>query len=224
MVGGVILLEAALDLLLPSVCPLCREAPGPGLCRSCATDLPALGACCPLCGAPAKTDEPRCTACCDDGLSNLDAVLTAYAYRSRMRQLIGDAKAGARAAAVSALAPLLPLPITPVDAIVPVPPSPGRRPGPHLATACARLAARRLGVPCLPLLTCTRHASEQHTLSRAERARNVVGLFTCHGRPPARVLLVDDILTSGATASAAASVLRAAGAKHITAAFLARTP
>lgn len=218
-----ILLEATLDLLLPSVCPLCREAGGPGLCRTCADELPALPACCPLCGAPAKADE-TCPSCQGDGLSKLDAVLAAYAYRGRMRQLIGDAKAGARAAAVSALAPLLPLPITPVDAVVPVPPSPGRRPGPHLATACARLAARHLGVPCLPLLACTRHAGEQHNLSRVERARNVVGLFICQGRPPARVLLVDDILTSGATASAAATVLRTAGAKHITAAFLCRTP
>lgn len=218
-----ILVEAALDLLLPAVCPLCREAAGPGLCPACAAELPALGACCPLCGAPAKADE-ACASCRGDGLSNLDAVLAAYAYRGRMRQLVGDAKAGARAAAVTALAPLLPLPVTPVDAVIPVPPSPGRRPGPHLATACARLAARRLGVPCLPLLACTRHASEQHNLSRAERARNVVGLFTCRATPPARVLLVDDILTSGATASAAAAVLRSAGAKHITAAFLARTP
>jgi hypothetical protein len=55
-----------------------------------------------------------------------------------------------------------------IVAVVAVPPSPGRRPGPHLATACARAAARRLGVPFLPALACTRHAREQHRLPRAE--------------------------------------------------------
>lgn len=213
--------HAVLDLLLPAVCPLCREARGPELCAACHTLLPALLDPCPLCAMPRP--EAPCRTCRDDGLIHLDAVQAAFAYRTALRQLVGDAKAGARPSAIAALAPLLPLPATPVDAVVAVPPSPGRRPGPHLATACARLAARRLGVPLLAPLSCTRHAREQHRLSRAERSRNVVGLFACSGRMPERLLLVDDILTSGATASAAAAALRANGAKHVVASFLCRT-
>ncbi|MEK7412806.1 MAG: ComF family protein [Planctomycetota bacterium] len=145
-------------------------------------------------------------------------------YVGTASELIGNAKAGAKPAAIAALSVLLPLPETPIHAIIPVPPSPGRRPGPHLATACARWAAHQLKVPCLHILRCTRHAREQHRLSRADRARNVSGLFTCRGTAPERVLLVDDILTSGATASAAAAALRQAGARHIIATFLCRTP
>ncbi|MBN8526293.1 MAG: ComF family protein, partial [Planctomycetes bacterium] len=55
-------------------------------------------------------------------------------------------------------------------------------------------------------------------------ARNVVGLFAPACRVPARVLLVDDILTSGATISAAAAILRANGAHTVIASFLCRTP
>ncbi len=223
MVGGVTsqpVVATILDLLLPAVCPLCHAAQGPGLCADCRTLLPALIEPCPLCAMPKR--ESPCPACRDDGLIHLDAVHAAYAYRGSMRQLIGDAKAGARPAAVAALATLLPLPQAQVDAVLAVPPSPGRRPGPHLATACARLAARRLGVPFLAPLRCTRHAREQHRLSRPERARNVVGLFACRGSVPQRLLLVDDILTSGATASAAAAVLKAHGAKRIVASFLCR--
>ncbi len=214
------IIHAVLDLLLPCVCPGCHAEAGPGLCQACLAQLPDLVEACPLCGMPKR--ESPCPTCRDDGLIHLDAVLVAKAYRGAMRRLVGDAKAGARAAAVAALAPLLPLPEAPVDAVVVVPPSPGRRPGPHLATACARLAARRLGVPLIAPLTCTRHAREQHRLSRAERARNVVGLFACRGQVPPRLLLVDDILTSGATISAAAATLRAHGARRIIASCLCR--
>lgn len=223
MVGLAAVAAATLDLLLPALCPLCREEPGPGLCRGCLAALPLQPAACPQCACPVADGE-TCPACHGDGLPHIDAAMAAYAYRSAMRRFIGDAKAGARAPAVAALAPLLPLPVVPVDAVVPLPPSPGRRPGPHLATACARLAAQRLGVPLLRPLACTRHAREQHRLSRAERARNVIGLFACRATVPARVLLVDDILTSGATISAAAATLRAHGARQVIATLLCRTP
>lgn len=213
-----------LDLLLPCLCPGCQATAGPELCQVCAGGLERILHPCPACAAPRAAADADCAACAGDGLPHIAAAIAAFAYRGEARRLVGDAKAGARAAAVAALAPLLPLPILQVDAVVPVPPSPGRRPGPHLASACARLAARRLGVPCLRLLDCTRHAREQHLLSRADRARNVAGLFRLRSTPPARVLLVDDILTSGATACAAAAALRAGGAKRVVAAFLCRTP
>nr|MBA3710368.1 hypothetical protein [Planctomycetota bacterium] len=64
---------------------------------------------------------------------------------------------------------------------------------------------------------------EQHRLTWAERRRNVDELFSCVEAPPI-VVLVDDLLTSGATASAAARALRAAGALRVTLVCLARTP
>ncbi|MBN8524637.1 MAG: ComF family protein, partial [Planctomycetes bacterium] len=78
---------AVLDLLLPAVCPLCREARGPALCPDCLAGLPQMPTACPLCGCPAQ-DGP-CPACAGDGLAHLDAIHTGFAYRGPMRQLVG---------------------------------------------------------------------------------------------------------------------------------------
>jgi len=85
--------------------------------------------------------------------------------------------------------------------------------------------ARRHGLPLLRALRCRRAAAAQHALSRAERLRNVTDLFVLRRCDlPDRVLLVDDLLTSAATATAAARVLRNGGARHIHLLALARTP
>lgn len=138
--------------------------------------------------------------------------------------LIADCKVGEDPAAGRALAALLPEHSEAVDAVVPVPPSPGRRGGPHLATLLARTAARRGGRPLRRLLAIRALAAEQHLLAAGDRQRNVRHLFRCRGASPARVLLVDDILTSGATAQAASAALRAAGARRVHLLCLARTP
>lgn len=221
MGGWAALVDTTLDLLLPAVCPLCRAAPGADLCPGCRAALPALLDPCPACGMPHA--RPDCRHCGGAGVPHLASVRVGFAYRAAMRRLITDAKAGERPAATRAAAALVPDPAAAVDAVAPVPPSPGRRSGPHLASAAARVLARRLGVPCLSLLACTRHAREQHRLSRAERWRNVVGLFIARRAAPPRLALVDDILTSGATASRAAAALRQRGAAEVHGCFLART-
>ena len=79
------------------------------------------------------------------------------------------------------------------------------------------------------LLLRTRHTVPQPTLNRAERLRNVQGAFALEPlRGSAlrgqRVVLVDDVMTSGASLFAAAAVLRQAGAVHVTGLVVARTP
>ncbi len=88
----------------------------------------------------------------------------------------------------------------------------------------ARLAAR-LELPVYPTLRRARATQPQHHLGRAARQKNVRGSFRirrgyhCHG---ARVLLVDDVVTTGATVNEAARVLLAAGAQAVAVAALAR--
>src|SRR5436189_55847 len=69
----------------------------------------------------------------------------------------------------------------------------------------------------LPLVASVRRraAKRQRGLSRAERRRNVAGVFAARGEVPRSLVLVDDVLTSGATANAAASALRKAGAHRV---------
>lgn len=215
---------ALADLLLPALCPGCAIAAGPALCATCRVGVEELVDPCRWCGAPGGGRTTRCSACENRGLPHIRRVFIACAYRGIVEQLVGDAKAGGRSPAGRALATLLPPVADAAGAVVvPVPPSPGRRAGPHLGTTLARALARREGIPCRRLLRLTRLAAEQHRLSHGERTRNVAGLF--HSRPaPARVLLVDDLMTSGATASAAAAALRQAGAREIDLVCVARTP
>ncbi len=216
-------LGAIADFLLPAICPGCHVAAGPDLCADCVAAAPRLIAPCPRCATP-NSGAP-CRSCRDRGLPHLARVHVACIYSGLVEDLVGDAKAGARPAAARALEALMPdLPADlRIDLVVPVPPAPGRRPGPHLGSALARAIARRLGKPCRVLLRQARAASEQHRLSYADRRRNVAELFVSAPAPP-RVLLVDDLVTSGATASAAAGALKLAGAMRVELACLARTP
>lgn len=222
------LADGALDVLLPAVCPACHIAQGPTLCPTCLSSFPLLTHPCPWCGEPRRSADALCGACNGSGLPHIARVWTNFAYADGLSRLIGDAKAGARPAAIHALSLLVPQPGEAgipgqTAAVVPVPPSRGRRPGPHLATALARVLARRMQVPLRRLLVTTRAAVEQHRLVAGERTRNVEGLFRVVKPPPARVYLVDDLATSGATASAAAAALRHAGAQRVELVCLART-
>ena len=81
----------------------------------------------------------------------------------------------------------------------------------------------------LDLLLRTRHTLPQHDLPRAERLRNVRGAYAvdplrAHLLKGQRVLLLDDVMTTGASLYEAARAVRGAGATHITALALARTP
>ena len=79
------------------------------------------------------------------------------------------------------------------------------------------------------LLLRTRHTPAQRELTRAERLRNVRGAFAvdpmrAHELRDQRVVLVDDVMTTGASLHAAATALRQAGVTHVTALVFARTP
>ena len=109
--------------------------------------------------------------------------------------------------------------------VVFVPGDPDRRlkRGHHAAERLATELAAEWELPLHPLLTRARGSPRQRGLTQHERRRNVAGAFLAHGRVPARVALVDDVYTTGATANAAASALRKGGAHNVEVVTLART-
>jgi predicted amidophosphoribosyltransferase len=95
--------------------------------------------------------------------------------------------------------------------------------GHHPAERLARELGRRWELPVAPALGRTREPRPQRGLSLAARRQNVAGAFVARSRVPARLGVIDDVYTTGATVSAAASALRAAGARHVEVVTFART-
>jgi predicted amidophosphoribosyltransferase len=110
-----------------------------------------------------------------------------------------------------------------VDVLTFVPPDRSRllERGHHPAERLAQELGKRWQLPVVYVLARTRAAPRQRGSSLTERRRNVRGAFTAKPAPRA-ICLVDDVYTSGATASAVASALRKAGAQTVQVVTLAR--
>jgi competence protein ComFC len=111
------------------------------------------------------------------------------------------------------------------EAVVPVPLHRSRlaKRGFNQAELMARGVARRINAPVLDKLKVVRRTRDQVELSAGERRANVAGAFGSRGPVAGRILLVDDVFTTGATLSEGARVLRRAGAGEIHALTLCRT-
>ncbi|HEV8688186.1 MAG TPA: double zinc ribbon domain-containing protein [Gaiellaceae bacterium] len=204
-----------LDIVLPQRCVVCRHV-GAQLCGACRANLPRV--CpphCERCGTPTVWPVSRCAECSGRRLAFARA-RSAVVYDDAVRTLVAAWKErGLRSLAREAatvVAELLEPAQAPL-AFVPPDPERRRRRGDHAAGALARELATRWDVPLLQLLE-RRPGQRQRGLSREQRRANVRGAFS--SRPaPRRVVLVDDVYTSGATANAAASALRRAGARRV---------
>jgi ComF family protein len=110
------------------------------------------------------------------------------------------------------------------DVIAYIPPDGDRslRRGYQPAEALARELGRRWGLPVEPLVARRRRVARQTGLTRDERRRNMRRAFVVRRRVHGRVILVDDVYTTGATVAAAASALRLAGASRVDAVTFAR--
>jgi predicted amidophosphoribosyltransferase len=212
-----------LDLLLPQRCIVCDRG-GRQLCHECRDALPPLAPpLCARCGAPTAWPVERCRECAGRRLAFASA-RAACGYDDAARRLVHAWKErGLRRLAVEAgrlVVERLPPPA--VEALTFVPADRGRRleRGHNTAEGLARELAAVWELPCLALLERTR-GGRQRGRSAVER-RSVRGAFRAAVPAPRRVALIDDVYTTGATASACATVLRAAGARRVEAVAFAR--
>ncbi|WP_257900196.1 ComF family protein [Marinobacter sp. F4206] len=113
------------------------------------------------------------------------------------------------------------------EALVPAPMHRQRRRkrGFNQAQEIAEQIGSQLDIPVAAgLVRRTQTVRAQRELSRRERLDNLRGVFEIHGRVPARIAIVDDVVTTGATVRALATLLREHGARDIQVWALARTP
>ena len=206
-----------LDLLFPRRCVVC-SLPGAALCPRCTISLPRIEApLCARCGAPTAWPVARCRECTGRRLAFASA-RAAVEYDPAVRAVVSAWKEhglrGFAPVAAAVIAEVVQPP--PAQLIAFVPPDGDRSlsRGHHPPERLARELGRLWGLPVAPLLRRTRPLRPQRGLPRDARRRNVRGAFRAD---PARgrVLLVDDVYTTGSTAAAAASALRAAGAVSV---------
>ncbi|MBA3366374.1 MAG: ComF family protein [Actinobacteria bacterium] len=207
-----------LDLLLPERCAVCGEA-GDAVCPRCWRQLPRLtGPRCARCGAPTAWPVARCRECSGRRLAFASA-RAAVVYDPAVRSVVSAWKEQGRRTLAGLAAELVveAVPRPTVEAIAFVPPVYERalRRGHHPAERLARKLALRWSLDLVRPLARAGAARPQRGLALAERRRNVAGAFRPSGEAPAALVLVDDVYTSGATASAVASALRRAGARRV---------
>lgn len=208
-----------LDLLVPQRCAACSRT-GAALCTGCRDSLIRLAPpLCDRCGSPSAWPVRRCAECAGRRISFASA-RAAILYDAPARRLVHAWKEhGQRRLAVETaalIAETLTRPDVAALAFVPADDDRalwrGHRPAETLAEELGRLWE----LPVLALLRRTRSVRDrQRGLGLAARRRNVAGAFGPARASPARVCLVDDVYTSGATANAAASALRRGGARKV---------
>ncbi len=219
--------------LFPPLCLLCG-APGlddRDLCRGCQDELPVNGCACPRCAVPLTRAVP--CGRCQRHPPSYAATWAPYLYRPPLDHLVTAMKFHGKLNAARLLGQLLGETLAHRDAalpdlIVPVPLHRHRlrERGFNQATELGRVVARRLGLPLArDLVRRRRSTAPQTRLDLVARRTNLRGAFTVRA-PLAgeRLALLDDVVTTGATAEELARTLLAAGAGSVELWAVARTP
>ena len=228
------------DILFPPQCLSCENAPKEGspFCDDCAARITFIGdALCPVCGIPYHTagaDRHLCGDCIT-APPPFSVARACGIYESALMDAIHRFKYGDNPAVGNALGDIMAsrsydsLDIAGFDVIMPVPlhPSKLRRRGFNQALVLARRIARKYRLPIdFMSLRRTKPTPAQVDLSGTERRNNVRGAFVVNRKRSVegrRVLLVDDVYTTGSTVKECARTLMRAKASDVSVLTLART-
>ncbi|MFA7249596.1 MAG: ComF family protein [Dehalococcoidia bacterium] len=219
------------EALLPQRCIACGQF-GAALHEECLGLLPVAGGSrCDRCWRPGARLDPegRCERCAPgEATLAFDALRAPFRFEGLARRALLEAKFRGITAHLGPLgraaAEVVPARWRP-DVVVPVPLGRRRERARGFNQACeaARAVAEALDVPLADgVVRRGRETAPQAMLDAAARQGNIRGAFVLAGTPPARVLVVDDVTTTGATLSAMAAALRAGGSTHVFALALGR--
>ncbi len=233
--------QAFFALIFPDECRLCgtplKEISRSPVCPDCLREPAPLDAeyFCVNCRTPYRNAHPldeegRC-GLCRLGVNGYDAAYSYGAYEDKLRELLHLFKYRGIFTLARPLAELM-LRAFPrderFDLIVPMPMHWLRRwrRGFNQSALLSKVIGRHLGIPVVGAVRRQRSTPPQAGLSNSQRRQNVSGAFSAarEGKLEGkRILLVDDVLTTGATASACSRVLKGAGVDYVAVLALART-
>lgn len=208
-----------------------------GLCAPCRADMPVIRWSCVSCGLPLPwpAEDLRCGECVS-APPPFERARIPWRYQFPVDGMIGRYKyQGQRKFARPLLADfgqflaeqLAREPANVPHVLLPAPMHPRRRRerGFNQAADIAEQLGRQLGIEVdAGLVRRVRQVRSQRELNRAQRLANLKDVFEVRRTPPPRVAIVDDVVTTGATARALALKLKSAGAREVELWALARTP
>jgi ComF family protein len=233
------MLGALVSLFYPSVCTICAASVGTQeyLCVECQGKISRIvPPFCATCSEPfsgAITETFSCANCAHRKIY-FESAVAAYRSRGIVRRVVHDFKYGDQYHLRHLVGEWLSAALDddrlherPFDVVVPVPLHSARQRerGFNQAEVLARMVSQQRGVPTRALLERTRYTTTQTAFDRSERMENLRNAFRLRKNTNVRqlrVLLIDDVLTTGATLSECARVLKKAGASVVYAATAAR--
>ena len=228
--------------VVPAHCVVCHRLEPRGICPDCFENhLHFVVRGCRGCGKPlisgALPEVAGCGNCGGRGIRGVAGTRSLFVYTQGARELLHGAKFGGRTRLLSEVlelawqrydgqvnpAGLIGVDPLEVSCLIPVPLSPARFfiRGVNQAEVLAHCLSRLSGVPHIPdLVHKVRNTPSQSGLSRRQRELNVKGAFRVNRRQAEKVrgksvLLVDDLITTGATVGEMAKVLRRAGVEQV---------
>jgi len=233
------LFQATVSLLYPATCTICGKSlrAGKYLCDLCDMKVPRIVApFCRRCSEPFEGSITGAFTCanCAHRTIYFDAAVAAYRGRGIVREIIHEFKYARQMHLRHLVARWLRAALddervrdVSFDLIVPVPLHPARQRerGFNQATLLAELLSADISLPSKPVLERIRYTTTQTALDRSERMENLHNAFRLRKNANVRglrVLLIDDVLTTGSTLSECARVLKRAGAISVHAATAAR--
>jgi len=220
-------------LLSNPPCILCQASceTDQALCERCESTLPLLENACPCCALPLQSNSQLCGGCLSKKPA-FDCVRSPLQYKYPVDELVSRFKYHhaltngrllgeyfARYIATQEFS---------VDALIPLPLHPQRlrKRGFNQSAELTHWISRSTGIPWhRDILQRTTSSRAQRRVNKRERRINVKGVFSCSKVSlPARVAIIDDVVTTGATAEAAAHCLKQAGISWVEIWAMARTP
>lgn len=230
------LFDAVLSAVFPTACPACgvllvQPSHGP-LCRPCWSSIPRHAAPLCRCGFPLQASGVELCGRCRRGQQGFSQGFSIGPYRGALRIVIRELKYRGRRQAARSLADILLSEartaqlLGQAQGLIPVPLHPRRlrERGFNQSLLIARVLAYRTGISVWPArLRRVRPTPPQTGLTAAARRLNMAGAFECRERLDGQtVVLVDDVLTTGATLRSCANALTRAGAGEVRVLTLAR--